>query len=141
MPFRFLGSDESQLEVSVLAMLNALNNWRGVIGKGREKIYANLEESHLNIRDLMPGMSNVNVKLKVLDVSEPEQIITGKGVEHKILVLEAGDDTGTMKMVLWDDTVIPLKVGDVVQVKNGFVSSFKGEWRLNVGKYGEVNRI
>lgn len=86
-------------------------------------------------------MSNVNVKLKVLDVSEPDQIITGKGVEHEILELEAGDDTGTMKIVLWDDKVIPLKVGDIVQVENGFVSSFKGEWRINVGKYSEVTRI
>ena len=86
-------------------------------------------------------MSNVNVKLKVLDVSEPDQIITGKGVEHKILELEAGDDTGTMKIVLWDDKVIPLKVGDIVQVENGFVSSFKGEWRINVGKYSEITRI
>ncbi len=89
----------------------------------------------------MPGMSNVNVKLKVLDVSEPDQIITGKGVEHKILELEAGDDTGTMKIVLWDEKVIPLKVGDIVQVENGFVSSFKGEWRINVGKYSEVTKI
>jgi len=95
----------------------------------------------LNIRDLMPGMSNVNMKLKVLDISKLGQIITGKGVEHKILELEAGDDTGTMKIVLWDDKIIPLKVGDVVQVENGFVSSFKGEWRLNIGKYGEVNRV
>jgi len=95
----------------------------------------------LNIRDLIPGMSDVNMKLKVLDVSEPDQIITGKGVEHKILELEAGDETGTIKLVLWDDKVIPLKVGDLIQVENGFISSFKGEWRMNVGKYSEVDRI
>ena len=95
----------------------------------------------MNIRDLKPGMSNVNMKLKVLNVSEPEQIITGKGIEHKILGLEVEDETGTMKLVLWDDKVIPLKVGDVVQVENGFVTSFKGERRINVGKYGEVNKI
>lgn len=89
----------------------------------------------------MPGMSNVNMKLKVLEVSEPEQVITGKGVEHKILELEVGDETGTIKLVLWDDKVVPLKVGDVVQVENGFVSSFKGEWRINIGKYGEVNKV
>ena len=95
----------------------------------------------MNIRDLKPGMSNVNMKLKVLDVSEPKQVITGKGIEHKILELEVGDETGTMKLVLWDDKVVPLKVGDVVQVENGFVSSFKGVRRINVGKYGELNKV
>lgn len=134
-------SDESQLGIAVLARMNALNNQRGVIGKGREKIQPNVEARRLNIRDLMPGMSNVNMKLKVLNVSEPDQIITGKGVEHKILELEAGDETGTIKLVLWDDKVIPLKVGDSIQIENGFISSFKGEWRINVGKYSEVNRI
>ncbi len=124
-----------------MARMNALNNQRGVIGKGREKIQADVEEKHLNVRDLMPGMSSVNMKLKVLDVSEPDQIITGKGVEHKILELEAGDETGTIKLILWDDKVIPVKVGDLIQIENGFVSSFKGEWRINVGKYSEVNRI
>lgn len=95
----------------------------------------------MNIRDLKPGMSNVNMKLKVLDVSEPKEVITGKGIEHKILELEVGDETGTINLVLWDDKVIPLKIGDLVQVENGFVSSFKGEWRINVGKYSEVKRI
>lgn len=95
----------------------------------------------MNIRDLKPGMSNVNMKLKVLDVSEPKEVITGKGIEHKILELEVGDETGTMKLVLWDDKVVPLKVGDVVQVENGFVSSFKGVRRINVGKYGELNKV
>lgn len=95
----------------------------------------------MNVRDLVPGMSNVNMKLKVLEVSEPQQVMTGKGVEHKILELEVGDKTGTMKLVLWNDKVIPLKVGDMVQIVNGFVSSFKGEWRINIGKYGEVNKL
>lgn len=95
----------------------------------------------MNIRDLMPGMSDVSLKLKVLEVSERKQIITGAGIEHEILELEVGDETGTIKLVLWDDKVIPLEVGDIVQVEKGFVSSFKGEWRINVGKYGEVDKI
>jgi replication factor A1 len=76
--------------------------------------------------------------LKVLSASEPKQIITGSGIEHEILEADVEDETGKIKLVLWDDRVIPLKVGDVVQVRNGFVSSFKGEWRINVGKSGEV---
>jgi replication factor A1 len=92
----------------------------------------------LNICDLLPGMSDVDIALKVLSASEPKQIITGSGIEHEILEADVEDETGKIKLVLWDDRVIPLKVGDVVQVRNGFVSSFKGEWRINVGKSGEV---
>ena len=85
-------------------------------------------------------MRDVDMALKVLSVSEPKQIISGSGIEHEILEAEVEDETGKIKLVLWDDRIIPLKVGGVVQVRNGFVSSFKGEWRINVGKSGEVEK-
>jgi len=94
----------------------------------------------LNISDLLPGMSDVDVRLTVLSVSGTKQIITGSGIEHEIVEADVEDETGKIKLVLWDDRVISLKVGDVVQVRNGFVSSFKGEWRINVGKSGEVKK-
>ena len=86
-------------------------------------------------------MRDVDMALKVLSVSEPKQIISGSGIEHEILEAEVEDETGKIKLVLWDDQTIPLKVGDVVQVRNGFVSSFKGEWRINIGKSGEVEKV
>jgi len=77
----------------------------------------------------------------VANISEPKHVTTGKGIEHEILEVEVKDETGTMTLVLWDEKVITLKVGDVLQIKNGFVTSFKGEWRINVGKYGEIAKL
>ena len=95
----------------------------------------------LNIRDLQPGMSSVNVKVAVSEILEPKQIITGKGVEHEILEAKVEDETGAITLVLWNEKILPLKMGDVLQIGNGFVSSFKGEWRINVGKYGEIVKV
>ena len=95
----------------------------------------------LNIRDLKPGMSSVNIKVTVSNISEPKQITSGKGIEYEILEVEVKDETGTMMLVLWDEKVIPLKVGDVLRIENGFVTSFKGKWRINVGKYGEIAKL
>jgi replication factor A1 len=97
-----------------------------------------IEGRLLNIRDLKPGMSSVNIKVRVSEISEPKKIVTGKGIEHEILEVEVKDETGAMTLVLWDEKVIPLNVGDVLQIENGFVTSFKGEWRINVGKYGGI---
>jgi hypothetical protein len=33
----------------------------------------------LNISDLKPGMSSVNIKVIVSEISEPKHVITGKG--------------------------------------------------------------
>jgi len=95
----------------------------------------------LNIHDLKPGMSSVNIKVTVSEISEPKHVATGKGTKHEILEVQVKDETGTITMVLWDEKIIPLEVGDVLQIENGFVSSFKGEWRINVGKYGKITKL
>lgn len=86
-------------------------------------------------------MSSVNIKVTVAEILKPKQVMTSKGVEHEILEAKVEDETGAMTLVLWDEKVLPLKVGDVLQIINGFVTSFKGEWRINVGKYGEITKL
>ena len=83
-------------------------------------------------------MNHVNMEVKVLGAAEPKRIITGEGAEYMILEVEVGDETGSMIMVLWDDKIAPLKIGDALKIENGFVTSFKGSWRINVGKYGKI---
>jgi ssDNA-binding replication factor A large subunit len=100
-----------------------------------------LREYLLNIRDLKPGMSRVSMKVKVVSVSEPKHVTSSKGVEHEILELEVEDETGSMVMDLWNERIIPLNAGDTLQIENCFVTSFKGVWRINVGKYGEVTKV
>jgi len=96
----------------------------------------------LNVRDLKPGMSHVDMIAKVLNVSESKQVVTSAGVDHEILELEVRDKSGSIKLVLWDEKIVPdLKMGDKVKIENGFVTSFKGTWRINVGRYGEVKKI
>jgi len=51
------------------------------------------------------------------------------------------DETGSVTLVLWNDKIIPVEVGDMLEIRNGFVTSFKGVWRINVGKYGDVTKI
>ena len=86
-------------------------------------------------------MNHVNIRVRVLSISEPKQITTGTGIEHEILEAKVEDETGSIALVLWDEKIIPIKVGDALQIENGFVTSFKGEWRINVGKYGEVAKV
>lgn len=95
----------------------------------------------MNIRDLKPGMDHVNLKIEVLNISEQKQIITGTGLKHDVIEAEVKDETGSIALVLWDERILPLKVGDKLQIENGFVTSFKGKWRINVGKYGDAKKI
>jgi len=96
----------------------------------------------LKVLDLKPGMSHVNISVKALNTSESKQVVTSAGVDHEILELEVGDKSGSIKLVLWDEKIIAgLKKGDTVKIENGFVTSFKGTWRTNVGRYGSITKI
>lgn len=95
----------------------------------------------MNIRDLKPGMNHVNLTAEVLNISEQKQIITGTGLRHNVMETEVKDETGSIALVLWDERILPLEVGDNLQIENGFVTSFKGKWRINVGKYGDAKKI
>jgi replication factor A1 len=81
----------------------------------------------LDVKDLKPGMSRVNLAVKVLKALESIQTVTSGGVEHQILELEVGDKSGSIRLVLWDEKIVSdLKEGDAVKIENGFVTSFKG---------------
>ena len=95
----------------------------------------------LNVRDLKPGMSSVNIEVEVVDVSQPKEVTMANGVKRNILDLKVKDETGSIALVLWDDKIVhDLKIGDKLLVKNGFLTSYRGEWRINIGKYGEIER-
>lgn len=92
----------------------------------------------MNIRDLKPGMNHVNIRVSVLSISKSKQVTTGTGIEHKILEAKVKDETGAITLVLWDEKISSINVEEVLQIENGFVTSYKGEWKINVGKYGKI---
>jgi replication factor A1 len=48
------------------------------------------------------------------------------------------DETGTVKLTLWNEQIDKVNINDTVVVENGYVTSFKGEIQLNVGRYGKL---
>jgi len=92
----------------------------------------------LYIDDLKSGMNRVNLEAKIIEASKLKEIIA-RGKERRILELIIEDKTGSIKLVLWDEkSSLSFKVGDTIKIFNGFVSSYRGEWRINVGKYGDA---
>jgi replication factor A1 len=49
-----------------------------------------------------------------------------------------GDETGSVYLTLWDDNITKINEGDTVNVKNGYINLFRGNMRLNIGRYGTL---
>ena len=60
------------------------------------------------------------------------------GSAHKVCDALVGDETGVVYLTLWDDNITKVNDGDTIRVENGYVTLFKGNIRLNIGKYGKL---
>jgi replication factor A1 len=93
----------------------------------------------MKIKDLRSGMKNVSVEAKVTEKSETREVLSRfKDETYKVTTAIIADETGTIKLTLWNEQINQVNVNDTVKVENGYVSSFRGEIQLNVGKYGKL---
>ncbi|MGB9915489.1 MAG: hypothetical protein ACPLIG_07535 [Candidatus Bathyarchaeales archaeon] len=91
------------------------------------------------VGELTPQSRAVNVTAKVVSKSEVREIPMGKdGSPHKVCDALVGDETGSIYLTLWDDNIEKVNENDTVRLENGYVTLFKGNMRLNVGKYGKL---
>jgi len=93
----------------------------------------------LKIKDLRNGMKNVSVQAKVMEKSETREVLSRfKDATHKVATAIIADETGTIKLTLWNEQISQVNANDQIKVENGYVTSFRGEIQLNVGKYGKL---
>lgn len=91
------------------------------------------------VGELTPASRAVNVTAKVVSKSEIRNIASGRdGAPHRVCDALVGDETGCVYLTLWDDNIDKVNEGDTINVGNGYVTLFRGNMRLNVGRYGTL---
>ena len=93
----------------------------------------------MKIGELRNGMKNISIEAKVTEKSEPREVMSRfKDETYKVATAMIADETGTIKLTLWNDQINKVSINNVVKVEKGYVTSFKGEIQLNIGKYGTL---
>lgn len=92
----------------------------------------------MQISEIKDGMRRVDVEGQISETAEPRNVNLKSGGEARVAEYVLKDDSGTVKLVLWDDQIDQVHKDDKVKVSNGYTSAFRGEVRLNVGKYGKI---
>ncbi len=94
----------------------------------------------LNIGELRDGAKRVNVQAKVVEKRETREVMSRyKDETYKVATVVVADETGSIKLTLWNEQIDQVNVNDTVTIENGYVTSFKGEIQLNVGKFGKLS--
>ncbi len=104
-----------------------------------EGFSGNRQPVDVKVGELKPESRAVNVLAKVMSKSEIRNIATGRdGAAHRVCDALVGDETGVVYLTLWDDNIEKVKDDDTITVKNGYINLFRGNMRLNIGRYGTL---
>ena len=120
---------------------NPIRNFMETDRVRKHIVKKNRSAASRSIRDLRAGMSHVSLKAKVLEVTQPKHVVTRYGNLASLAKALIADETGKIKLCLWNEQIDSVAAGDTVQIENARTSTFRGERQLSLGKKGTLNNI
>lgn len=115
----------------------------GVLTESKEDVELTVESQ--KIGDIKDGMGDLNIKGKVLEISDVRTFHRKDGTEGKVGNLLLGDETGNVRVTLWDEKTNFLNeadYGDTVEVINGYSreNAFSQKVELQIGNRGMIKK-
>ncbi len=124
------GYSESKIQELVQAKLtefSGLVSEEGAVYLVAKELDVNLveqaEKKDLKIQNILPGMRKVDLKGKVIRIQGKHQFNRSDGSEGEVQNIVIADETGTIRIVLWDkQTTISdnISEGDVLEIQNAY---------------------
>ena len=100
-------------------------------------------ELTLLLSELRPGMENIDLELELVEKNEPREVTTYTGFKHQLAECSVKDSSMTMNLTVWNEKIELLDnlgQGDHVELKNCFITSFKGVLSVNVGRDSDLRK-
>jgi replication factor A1 len=98
-------------------------------------------EELVKVETLTPQSRGVNTIVKVVSKGEIRSV-TGRDYSvRRVADTLVGDETGCLYMTLWDDKIDAINEGATLKINNGYINLFRGNMRLNIGKYGSYEMM
>jgi len=100
------------------------------------------EIEFVKVDALKSSLRKVNVAVRVVDIGEARSVTSRKDYSvHRVAEALVGDETGCVSLNLWDDQISAFNKGDVIEIKNGYTSLFRGFLRMNIGRHGTAEKV
>jgi len=98
-------------------------------------------EELVKVETLTPNSRGVNTIVKVVSKGEVRSV-TGRDYSvRRVADALVGDETGCIYMTLWDEKIDAINEEAIMSITNGYINLFRGNMRLNIGKYGSYELV
>ena len=88
----------------------------------------------LMIKDLNSQTRRFNIDVSVAEKSMPRIVFSRWGGEFLLSTATVTDQSGTIKLPLWNQQTSNVSIGDRLHIENARVKRFRGELQIRVGK-------
>ena len=92
------------------------------------------------IKDLEARQGKVDITAEVVEVGDTREF-SKFGRTGKVATAIIKDESGEIKLSLWNEQIDQVKAGDKIHITNGYVNEFQGEKQLTTGRFGNLEVI
>ncbi len=116
------------------------------VGRGGSIEHVDMEVSvnlkPLKIGEIKNGMNALNIVGKIIDIGTVRTFSRKDGTAGKVRNITIGDDTGKIRLTLWDGKAEAqeFKAGDTVEIMNAYAreNSFSNQTEIQLGSGGSI---
>ena len=94
----------------------------------------------MEIKDIEANKGNVDIVAEVVSKDEPREF-EKFGKKGSVCNAKLKDESGEVKLTLWNDDIGGVEIGDKIHVQNGWCSEYQGEKQLSAGKFGKIEVV
>ncbi|OLS26776.1 MAG: hypothetical protein ThorAB25_21020 [Candidatus Thorarchaeota archaeon AB_25] len=112
-------------------------SWDGIYYE--KKITEGFPIAMSRIEDIKDRQQRVIVEGRVENIAGPRAVSSRKtGEELKVADITLSDDTGSIKLVLWNKQIPQVKVDSSIRIEEGYVKTYRDELQMSVGQWGMI---
>lgn len=89
------------------------------------------------IKDLRPGLKNLNLVFIIFEIGKPTKTKDG----HEIRTIRVADKSGSINMSVWDEHGMQMQCGDIIRFSKGYAQVWKNQLTLYIGRIGSIEKI
>ena len=91
----------------------------------------------MKINEIQPNQGGIDLEVEVVELSSINNI-NSKGKNLRLAVAILKDETGTIRMSLWNEAIDSVKEGSLLKITNAYAKEWQGDIQLSLGKFGKI---
>jgi replication factor A1 len=95
----------------------------------------------MKVSEVKAGSRRLELELTIVELEEPRTYTKRDGKEGRVMTAVGEDDTGKIKVSVWEADIPNVKVGSKIKITNGYASVFRNEVQVSAGLYGKLEVV